>query len=122
MSAAVSAHENLFALTTGGIVRTERKMALAEVMRKHGIAGASGMPGGQSAHRAESAIVAAFAPWDPGLITPELTDLFIAEYLKQRPDMAALDIPRGAERLQDSLNRRRQRRRPPQARETGGTE
>ena len=122
MSAVLSAHENLFALTTGGILRTERKMALAEVMRKHGIADPSGMPGEHSADRAESAIVAAFAPWDPGFIAPELSDLFIAEYLKQRPDMATLDIPRGAERLRDSINRRRQRRRPPQASEAGGTE
>jgi len=52
----------------------------------------------------ESPIVGVFAPWDPGLIQPELADLFVVEYLKQRSDMADLKIPRGAERLQESLD------------------
>lgn len=56
-----------------------------------------------------------FAPWDPGFIQHDLADLFIVSYLKQRPDMADLQIPRGAERLQESLGhyRARMARTPP---------
>ena len=122
MSAVLSAHENLFALTTGGITRTERKQALAELMREHGISGPSGLWGEPSAPAPESAIVGVFAPGMPGFIQPDLADLFIVEYLTRRPDMAALDIPRGAERLQDSLDRYRQRMQQTQATEAGRNE
>jgi hypothetical protein len=122
MSMVLSAHEQLFALTTGGIARTERKMALARLMSDRGIADTAGTSGGRSAPGSESAVIAAFAPWAMAPIQPELADLFIVEYLKQRPDMAALNIPPGAERLQDSLNRHRQKLQNPQASETGRPE
>ena len=61
-----------------------------------------------------------FAPWDLGVIQPELADLFIVEYLKQRPDMADLKIPRGAERLQESLDHYRQRMEQMKQAERGG--
>jgi len=108
MSAVLSVHENLFALTTGSITRTERKQALAELMSEHGIADSDDTWGEPPAPAPESAIVGVFAPSIPGFIQPELADLFIVEYLKQRPDMIALDIPDGAKRLQESLNRYRQ--------------
>jgi hypothetical protein len=109
MSAVLPAHGGLFALTTGGIARTERKMALARLMSERGVVSPAGMPTERPVSRPESAIVNAFAPYDLGFVEPELADLFIVEYLKRRPDMDALEIPRGAERLQESLDRHRQR-------------
>ncbi len=109
LSAVLSAHENLFAITPGGVGRTERKMALARLMSERGIASHAGMWGEPPAPEPESPIVGVFAPWDPGLIQPELADLFVVEYLKQRSDMADLKIPRGAERLQESLDHYRHR-------------
>jgi hypothetical protein len=67
-------------------------------------------------------IAGVFSPGMLSFIQPELTDLFIVEYLKQRPDMAALDIPRGAERLKDSLDHYRQRIQHMRASQAGGTE
>lgn len=104
LAAVLSAHENLFAITPGGVGRTERKMALARLMSERGITSHAGMWGEPPAPEPESPIVAVFAPWDPGFIQPELADLFIVKYLKQRPDMADLQIPRGAEMLQESLD------------------
>jgi len=104
LSAVLSAHENLFAITPGAVGRTERKMALARVMSDRGITSHAGMFGEPTAPEPQSPIVGVFAPWDVGVIQPDLADLFIVQYLKQRPDMADLKIPRGAERLQESLD------------------
>jgi hypothetical protein len=109
LSAALSAHESLFAITSGGIGRTERKQALARLMTKRGIVSRAGTWGEPPAPEPDSPVVGVFAPWDYGFIEPELADLFMVEYLKQRPDMTELNIPRGAERLQDSLDHYRQR-------------
>ena len=109
LSAVLSAHENLFAITPGGVGRTERKQALGRRMSEHGITSKAAMLGEPAAPEPQSPIVGVFAPWDLGVIQPELADLFIVEYLSQRPDMADLKIPRGAERLQESLDQYRQR-------------
>jgi hypothetical protein len=109
MSAVLSAHENLFAITPGGVSRTERKQALAQIMREHGITSAAGMWGEPMPPEPQSQVVGAFAPWDLWFIQPELADLFIVMYLKQRPDMADLKVPRGAEMLAESLDHRQHR-------------
>lgn len=109
LSAVLSAHENLFAITSGGVGRTERKMALARLMSEHGITSHAGMWGEPSAPEPQSPIVGVFAPWDLGGIQPDLADLFIVKYLKQRSDMTDLQIPRGAERLRESLDRYQRR-------------
>ncbi len=117
LSAVLSAHENLFAITSGGVGRTERKLALARLMSERGIVSRAGMWGEPSTPEPDSPIVGVFAPWDLGLIQPELADLFVVRYLKQRPDMADLQIPRGAEMLQESLDHYRHRME--QAEQTG---
>jgi hypothetical protein len=104
MSAVLSAHENLFAITPGAVGRTERKQALAQVMHERGIARNFDTLGESPSAQPESPIVATFIPYDPGFIQHELADLFVVEYLKQRPDMAELRLPRDAERLQESLD------------------
>lgn len=104
LSAVLSAHENLFAITPDSVGRTERKMALARLMRERGIVSRAGMWGEPPAPEPESPIVGVFAPWDHGVIQPDLADLFVVRYLKQRPDMADLKIPRRAEMLQESLD------------------
>ena len=104
LSAVLSAHENLFAITPDSVGRTERKMALARLMTERGIVSRAGMWGEPPAPEPESPIVGVFAPWDHGVIQPDLADLFVVRYLKQRPDMADLKLPRGAEMLQESLD------------------
>src|SRR5260370_28425764 len=104
LSAVLSAHENLFAITPRGVGRTERKMALARLMSERGIISHAGMWGEPPAPEPESPIGGMFAPWDHGVIQPDLADLFVVRYLKQRPDMTDLKIPRGAQRLPESLD------------------
>jgi hypothetical protein len=53
-------------------------------------------------------------------INHDLADLFIVEYLALRPDLAGLDIPRGAEMLRESIEHQRRRTTPPEDDE-GGT-
>jgi hypothetical protein len=104
MSAVLSEHERLFALTPDSIGRTERQMALARLMSERGINGRTGMPGDRPIPRPDSVIVGVFAPVHLGGIMYDLADLFIVEYLRRRPDMAGLQIPRRAEMLRESLD------------------
>ena len=97
MSAALEVHENLFALTSGSIERTRRKQALANVLIKHGATWLTPNP-----------IIAAFDPRGAGIPMADLADLFIAEYLKKREDMDGVPMPRGAEHLRESIDRRQQ--------------
>ena len=122
MSAVLSAHENLFAITTGGVgahraeAGPSRAHARTRHRRHHRHVGRA------TRARARERDRRGLRPANiPGFIQPELADLFIVEYLKQRPDMADLKIPRGAERLQDSLERYRQRMQHMRASEAGGT-
>jgi hypothetical protein len=110
LAAVLSAHENLFALTSGGIGRTERQMELARLLAARGIVDRRGfLPGESTEPEPVSAIVAAFAPNDPGFIGHDLADLFIVEYLAKRPDMSGIQISRGAEMLRESLEHHRRR-------------
>ena len=93
MSAALSAHEGLFAITAGGIGRTERKLALAGAFARHGVTWPVTSP-----------VIAAFNPRGIGMPQPDLADLFMAEYLKKRPDMGSIPMPQGAQHLRESID------------------
>ena len=110
LAAVLSVHANLFAITSGGIGRTDRQMALARLLASRGFGRHDQMWGEPDAPEPESPIVAVFAPWDLGGIHEDLADLFIVEYLARRPDMQDLQIPRRADMLRESLDRQRQRR------------
>jgi hypothetical protein len=97
MSAALEVHENLFALTSGSIERTRRKQALASALVKHAINRLTPNP-----------VIAVFDPHGVGIPMADLADLFMAEYLKKRTDMDNLPMPRGAEHLRESIDRRQQ--------------
>jgi len=110
LAAVLSAHENLLALTPGGIGRTERQMELARLLAARGIVDRHDfLPGESTEPEPVSPAVAAFAPYDPGFIGHDLADLFIVEYLAQRPDMSDIQISRGAEMLTESLEHHRRR-------------
>jgi hypothetical protein len=111
-AAVLSVHANLFAITSGGIGRTDRQMALARLLAERGLTSHDQMWGEPAPPEPESAIVAVFAPWDLGGIHEDLADLFVVEYLAQRPDMHDLQIPRRAEMLRESLDHQRHRRDP----------
>jgi hypothetical protein len=123
LSAVLSAHENLFGLlTSGGIGRTERQMGLGRLLEARGIVDRHDLLPGESAEpEPTSPVIAAFAPWQPGFISHDLADLFIVEYLIKRPDMADIEIPRGAKTLQESLefHRRRMSKEDPSPSEAG---
>lgn len=97
MSAALGVHESLFALTSGGIGRTGRLQALAGALIKHGVIWPTPNP-----------VIAVFDPHGMGIPMADLADLFMAEYLKKRPDMDDLPMPRRAENLRESIDRRQQ--------------
>jgi hypothetical protein len=111
LTAVLSVHADLFAITSGGIGRTDRLMALARLLTERGLARQDRMRG-EPSPEPESPIVAVFAPWDLGGIHDDLADLFVVEYLAQRPDMRDLQIPRRAEMLRESLDHERRRREP----------
>jgi len=95
----LSAHENLFALTPGGIGRTDRQLELGRLLSR------------QATHPAQAAspIVAAFSPFLMGGMRHDLADLFIVEYILQRPGMSAIVISRKVEILRDYLTEYRPR-------------
>jgi hypothetical protein len=110
LAAVLSVHANHFAITSGGIGRTDRQMALARLLAERGFGHRDRMWGEPAAPEPENPIVAVFAPWDLGGIHEDLADLFIVEYLARRPDMQDLQIPRRAEMLRQSLDHQRRRR------------
>lgn len=110
LTAVLSVHANLFAITSGGIGRTDRQMALARLLNARGLGRQDHMGGEPAPPEPDSPIVAVFAPWDLGGIHEDLADLFIIEYLARRPDMQDLAIPRRAEMLRESLDHQRRRR------------
>lgn len=110
LAAVLSVHASLFAITSGGIGRTERQMALARLLTERGFGRYDAMCGEPAPPEPDSPIVAVFAPQDLGWIHEDLADLFIVEYLAQRPDMQDLQIPQRAEMLRESLDHQRRRR------------
>ncbi len=114
---ALRLREGLFLLTEGATMRTQRRMDLAAVFDSLGVRGWSrwgsrrdqiGPPPGQSP------IVTAFAP-DDMTTGNAFEELFIAEYVMNRPEAQALQIPQGAIRLRREIDRERDR-----LREEGG--
>lgn len=114
LSTVIAAPENLFALTPGGIGRTETKAGPGQAPERARPREPPWYVGRSGRNRTGKPRRRRIRSMGPGFIQPELTDLFIVEYLKQRPDMTDLQIPRGAERLQESLDgyRRRMERAP----------
>jgi hypothetical protein len=122
MSAVLGVHKGLAVLVAGGIGRSDRKLALAGLMRERGIPGHAAMLGTLPGAPPVNPVVAAFAPGVMGAPQADLEDLFIVEYLKKRPDMADLAIPPGAERLQERLTRFRQQAQPAGTGKAGETQ
>ena len=110
LTAVLTLQENVFALTSGGVARTGRQMELARVLRERGIQSWAGMWGEPHPEPHRNPIIAVFAPDDLMGVHHDLADLFVVEYLAQRPDLTALEISRGAEMLRESLDRERQPR------------
>jgi hypothetical protein len=108
LASVLALHENLFAVTSGGVGRTNRQMELGRVFAERGIGTNNHYWEADVRTEHESPIVATFARRDLIGISGDLADLFVVEYLVQRPEFAGLAISRGAERLQDSLRRRRE--------------
>lgn len=111
-TAVLSVHANLLAITSGGIGRNDRQMALARLLAERGLTSHDQMWGEPAPSEPESAIVAVFAPRDLGGVHEDLADLFVVEYLTQRPDMQDLQIPKRAEMLRESLDHQRHRQEP----------
>lgn len=119
LTVVLSLQENVFAITSGGVGRTTRQTELTRVLRDRGIVGRTDMWGEHHTEPHPDPVVATFAPDDMMGIHYDLADLFIVEYLAQRPDQAALEIPRGAEILRESIDRRRRRASPTDGSEAG---
>jgi hypothetical protein len=85
-------------------------MELARLLAARGIVDRRDfLPGESTEPEPVNAIVAAFAPHDPGFIGHDLADVFIVEYLAKRPGMSGIQISRGAEMLRESLEHHRRR-------------
>ena len=110
----------MFALTSGGVGRTNRQMELTRILTAQGIVGQEHFWGEQYTEAHHDPIVATFAPDGLMGIHHGLADLFIVEYLALRPDLAGLEIPRGAEMLRESIEHQRRRARPPEDNQGGG--
>jgi hypothetical protein len=120
LTAVLTLQENVFALTSGGVGRTSRQMELTRILTARGIVGQAHLWGEPHTEPHHDPIVATFAPDGLMGIHHDLADLFLVEYLALRPDLAGLEIPRGAEMLRESIEHQRRRARPPEDDE-GGT-
>lgn len=111
LTAVLSAQENNFALTSGGVGRTGRQMELARLQRDRGIVSDFGSWGHEERPAHDDPVVAVFAPDDMMGINHDLADLFVIEYLVERPRMdgSSLTLTRRAEMLRDSIQHAQQR-------------
>ncbi|GEM_PF-1597901 len=119
LTGVLAARERIFALTQGGLERTERRMALDRLLKDRGVVGRSRYwsPVEQAAPPpSQSPIVTVFAPDGPGH-NGDPEDLFVVEYLLGRPEAQGATISRRAEMLRDSILRARER-----ASQNGGDE
>ena len=106
--AVLSYHEDVFALTPGGVGRTNRQMELGRLLAARGIV--TRFDGWkESPPVSRSAIVNALAPDNMIGINHNLADLFVAEYLLGRPDMSDLTVSRGVRTLSEELALERER-------------
>lgn len=97
LMAVLQVHETTYALTPGGIGRSDRQLKLGRALS-----------GRNSAFRG-SPIVAAFAAWAGFGIRHDLADLFVVEYLMKCQDMSGMQANRGAENLAESIELHRTR-------------
>lgn len=111
LTAVLSTQENNYALTSGSVARTSRRMQLARLLHDQDIIADFGSWSHQEQPAHEDHVVAVFAPDDMSGINYDLADLFVVEYLigRPRPDSSALTLSRGAERLQESIKHQRAR-------------
>ena len=113
LTAVLTLQENVFAITSGGVGRTSRQQELTRIFTAQGIVGREHFWGEPHTEPHHDPIVATFAPDGLMGIHHDLADLFIVEYLALRPDLADLQLSRGAEMLRESIEHRRRRARPP---------
>jgi hypothetical protein len=107
--AVLSTQESVFALTPGGVGRSGRQIEVTHALRERGIEEPERMWGETPEEPHTDPVVATFAPDSMMGIHHDLADLFVVEYLAQRPDLADLQLSRGAEMLRDSIEHRRTR-------------
>lgn len=109
----VAMREQLFALTNGGLRRTQLRMRANQAMRSAGLAGRtryrSPFDGPDEGPAHMDPVVAEFAPSEYDRQDAE--DLFIVEYLRHRPEASGMELPRGSVELIDALYGERARKR-----------
>ncbi len=102
--------ENNFAITSGGVGRTGRQMELARLLRGRGIISDFGAWPHPPQPTHEDPVVAVFAPDDMMGVHHDLADLFVVEYLADRPESGGHQLPRGADMLRESIDHQTRRR------------
>lgn len=110
--AVLTAQGGNFAITSGGVSRTQRSMELTQLLRSRGIVRRttpSWMDEDDEPTHTDP-IVAVFAADDMMGVHYDLADLFVVDYLEHRPEAAGLTLPRGAEMLKESVEFERRRR------------
>jgi hypothetical protein len=105
----LAAQEDNFALTSGGLGRTSRRMELGRALSARGIVSDFYRWGEAHTEVHADPVVAVFAPDDMVGVHHELADLFIVEFLAQRPGLTEVTLPRGAQALRESIDHRRAR-------------
>ncbi len=100
------AEENNVGLTSGGIGRSGRQIETSQLLRQRGIVSDFGRWGHQGRPTHDDPVVAVFAPDDMMGIHHDLADLFVVQYLAERPrpDGSTLTLNRGAEMLRESID------------------
>lgn len=102
--AVLAAQESNFAITSGGVARTQRSMELTQLLRSRGIVRRPPSWRDENDEPAHAdPVVAVFAADDMMGVHYDLADLFVVEYLAQRPEAAGLTLPRGADMLRESI-------------------
>jgi hypothetical protein len=103
--------ESLPLLSPGATMRSQRRMDIAKVLSSRGVRGWSrfGMRRYQQGPSpGQSPIVTVFAP--DGLMSGgALEELFVAEYVLNRPEAHQVQMPEGAVRLRRQIDRERDR-------------
>jgi hypothetical protein len=112
LTGVLAAREQIFALTQGGLERTQRRMTLDRLLGERGVVGPSRYwsPFEQArvTPSSQSPIVTVFAPDGLGH-HGDLEDLFVAEYLLPRPEAQGATVAHGVQRIRDSIVRERER-------------
>lgn len=121
---ALEARDSIFALTPGGLQRTNRRRQVAEVMASRGVQRRNAFfsftpePGPPAD---QSPVVTAMSPTQMGM-DRDLPDLFAAEYLLGRGDVSDGPVPSKAAELRRRIEREREKRAADPAAATGSSE